>query len=342
MIEEDLKYIIKNTKDILSFFRGKKIFITGGTGFFGVWLVEFLVYANKILSLNMQISVLTRNKENYFRKMPCFLKYESLKYIEGDVRSFRYLGNSYDVVIHAATDTSLTHKKEKSLYNFDVITSGTKNVLDFAVASGVQDVVLISSGAVYGEQPRELKKISESFSGAPCTNDIKSVYGEGKRVTELLGLLYSENYNINVKIARCFSFIGPYMDLNNGFAIGDFIKNFVNDDTIVINGDGTPYRSYLYMSDMVIWLLTILVRGDNCTPYNIGSEHAVSIKELAVMVSKIDNKNLPIQILEKKSDESLPRRYIPSVEKAYDELGLRQRIDLNDMIIKTIRWAEKI
>jgi len=339
MISEDFEYIFNNTIDIWDSFRNKNIFITGGTGFFGTWIVESLIYANNKLKLNMHISLLIRNKHKHNTRIPYWTQHEFISYLIGDVRDFEFSGKKYDFVLHAATDVSLTHSKENTIYNFDVIVNGTKHVLDFSKIVGATNVLIISSGAIYGKQPASLKNIAEDYDGAPNIQDIGLTYGEGKRAAELLGLLYSNSYNFNVKIARGFTFVGPYMKLDGDLAIGNFIKNYISNEDIIITGDGSPFRSYLYASELVICLLFILIKGKNCVPYNVGSDKAISIKELAELIAKINNKNLNVDIREKTMENKLPSRYVPSVSRINKEFGLKQKICLDQMIAKTIKWA---
>lgn len=324
--------------DLWEAFRNKKIFITGGTGFFGKWIVDAFIYANNKLSLNLQITLLVRNKSKCISIMSTWLNLNLINYIEGDVRSFEFPESNYDYILHAATDTSLTHAVEKSAYNLDVIINGTKHVLDFAKYTKARDVLYISSGAVYGKQPQIIGNIEEDFEGAPRVDDVTSIYGEGKRIGELLSLQYSDSYGFNVKIARCFTFVGPYMKLDGDLAIGNFIKDYINNDKITVKGDGSPFRSYLYISELVVWLLFILIKGKNCTPYNVGSDKPISIKSLAELIAGFGQKDLEVCICQKPV-VILPSRYVPSVTKVNNHFGITQKIDLDDMIKKTINWA---
>src|SRR5260370_33188789 len=97
--------------------------------------------------------------------------------------------------------------------------------------------------------------------GAPDTMDANSAYGEGKRMAELLCAIYRKSYGIETKIARGFAFVGPYMQLDTHFAIGNFVSDSLAGQCIEVRGDGTPLRSYLYASDLMVWLWTILTRG---------------------------------------------------------------------------------
>ena len=154
----------------------------------------------------------------------------------------------------------------------------------------------------------------------------------------MLCSLYSSKYGLSVKIARCFAFTGPYLPLDKHFAIGNFMNNLLKHNPIIIKGDGTAIRSYLYSADLIIWLLTILVKGLNCRPYNVGSEFEITIKNLAEIISAISDEYLEVRILTQENRTTIPDRYVPSTRRARSELGLSQTIDINDSISRTMNF----
>ncbi len=147
-------------------------------------------------------------------------------------------------MIHAATETVARKTKEAPLEMFSTLAAGTEHVLEFAATHGTRKFLLTSSGAVYGKQPAELTHVPESFAGAPDPLDTLSVYGEGKRISELLCAIYQKRTGIECKIARCWAFCGPHLPLDAHFAIGNFIGDVLAGRHIQIAGDGTPRRSY--------------------------------------------------------------------------------------------------
>lgn len=193
-----------------------------------------------------------------------------------------------------------------------------------------------SSGAVYGKQPAGITHMPEDAEYSPDIYNHNAAYGEGKRVAEMLGAFYYRQYGIESKIARCFAFVGPYLPLDTHFAIGNFIKDALRKVPIRVNGDGTPYRSYLYASDLAIWLWTILFQGTPCRPYNIGSDQEVSIAALADKVTRISRSGMEVQIAEKADKEKPAQRYVPSIERVRTELNLEVTVSLDDAIRKTI------
>ncbi len=339
-IKDDLEHIIKYAGDVLEEFRDKKIFITGGTGFFGIWILETLAWANAKLNLNIEAVVLTRNIANFKKKALHIVNNKSFSFIEEDVKKFKYPKQKFNYVIHAAADTVIKYANINSILAFNDIVEGTRHVLDFAVSCKANNILYVSSGAVYGKQPYNLSHIPEDYMGAPDLTSLNSVYAEGKRTAEMLCTLYSNKYNLPIKIARCFAFVGPYLPLDKHFAIGNFILDLIENKHIIIKGDGTPVRSYLYISDLVIWLLTILIKGKNCYPYNVGSEEEVSIEKLAKIIAKFAKIPLDIEIKTRKSNLNIIDRYVPSTKRAQDELKLKQVVDLESGIYKTKRFAE--
>ena len=334
----DLDHILNHTQGLWEEIKGQRIFITGGTGFFGCWLLESFAFANKKLGLGASALVLTRNWEAFRKKAAHLADNPAINFLEGDVRTFSFPEGEFGYVIHAATEASIKINEEDPLLMFDTIVQGMRRVLDFSRVCGAKKLLFVSSGAVYGKQPTQLSNIYEDHTGGPDPADHSSAYGEGKRVAEFLCTQYGNKFGIEIKIARCFAFVGPYLPLNTHYAIGNFIRDGLKGGQIHVKGDGTPYRSYLYAADLAVWLWTILIRGNPGEAYNVGSGKALTIADLARIVANTFANELKI-VIDKKADERMPpERYVPLTEKIRNELGLRQQIDLEDAITRTIQW----
>lgn len=332
-LASDLDLILDRTRDLWEEARGERIFITGGTGFFGSWFLESFCWVNRRLSLGATAVVLTRNAVAFGAKAPHLAQDPAVRFHPGDVRSFDYPDGSFPLIVHAATTSSA---QVDPLLMLDTIIQGTRRTLDFARERGGRKFLLTSSGAVYGPQPPEMTHIPETFLGGPDTMNPGSAYGEGKRVAELLCAVYHQLYGLDVKIARCFAFAGPYLPLDAHFAIGNFIRDALEGGPITVNGDGTPYRSYLYAADLMIWLWTILFAGAACRPYNVGSEDDRDIKTIAGTVARSINPSAEIKIMKLPSN-SPPLRYVPATARAQAELGLRTHTTLESAIA---RWVQ--
>jgi nucleoside-diphosphate-sugar epimerase len=335
---QDLEFVLERIAPLWEEVRGQRIFLTGGTGFFGCWLVESFCHINQALNLGARMVLLTRNPAAFTATCPHLTANAALILHEGDVRSFTFPDGEFGYVIHAATDTSARGVAEVPLHTFSTIVGGTERVLQFAAVSGVRKFLLTSSGAVYGKQPADLTHISEGYAGAPDPLDPANVYAEGKRTAELLCALHQKTGRLDCKIARCWAFCGPHLPLDQHFAIGNFIGDVLAGRPIHIQGDGTPRRSYLYAADLVVWLWTILFRAPALVPFNVGSAHDVSILELAQTVAMTLNPKTEIHVAGKAVPGAAPLRYVPCVDRAREVLGLRQTIGLEECIRRTAKW----
>ena len=335
---EDLEHVLDRTRDLSEELRGQLLFITGGTGFFGRWLLESLLWANDRLSLGLSALVLSRNPDAFREKAPRVAGHPAIQFHPGDVRSFEFPKGGFSHIIHAATEASARLNAEDPLTMFDTILDGTRRALEFACHCGAGKFLLTSSGAVYGRQPPEMARVPEDYAGAPDPIDSRSAYGEGKRAAETLCTLFSRQHGIEAKIARCFAFVGPHLPLDIHFAIGNFIRDGLKGGPIVVQGDGTPHRSYLYAADLTIWLLTILFRGHNGRSYNVGSEEGVSIAELAHLVAASCGPEVAVIVRGKPDLSKAPERYVPSTERASRELGLVPWISLPAAIARTVAF----
>lgn len=331
----DLDDIVSRAEPWLRRLAGERLFITGGTGFFGRWLLEALTWADDRLDLRLRITVLSRDPETFTRRASALATHHALDWWRGDVRDFTPPPGSFPFVIHAATAASEQLNRTQPLLMFDTITSGTRRVLEFADRAGCVAMLLTSSGAVYGPQPTHIERVDENHPGAPSPNSPASAYGEGKRAAEFL----CAASGLPVKIARGFAFVGPFLPLDAHFAVGNFIRDLLHGKPIEIHGDGTPYRSYLYAADLVVWLLAVLLDGQPNRPYNVGSDVAVSIAELAHAVAATGGDDR-VRVQGTPSGQP-PTRYVPSIARARDELGLEVWTPLDQALRRTLCWARE-
>jgi nucleoside-diphosphate-sugar epimerase len=337
-LSADLDYILGHARSLWDDLRGERLWITGGTGFFGCWLLESFAWANDRLNLGAQAVVLSRNPRAFEKKAPHLYHHSAIRFHTGDVRNFQFPEGAFTFIIHAATDASARMNQEDPLLMLDTIVQGTRHMLDFAIHCGARKFLLTSSGAIYGQKPPETTHISEDYPGAPDPTDPGSAYGQGKRHAEHLCVLYARQYCFEIEIARCFAFVGPYLPLDIHFAIGNFIQDALNGGPIIVKGDGTPCRSYLYAADLAIWLWTILLRGQSCRPYNVGSAEAISIADLAHIVARAFDPPPAVNVLGVPDPNKLPERYVPFIDRISEELGLRQGISLVEGITRTIDY----
>lgn len=338
---EDLSLILDRTAPLWAEVRGQSIFLTGGTGFFGCWLVESFCHINRELGLNASVTVLTRNPRAFAAKCPHLSGDPAVTLHEGDVRTFAFPQREFSHVIHAATDTDARAAANAPLEMLSTIVAGTERVLQFAAACDARKFLLTSSGAIYGKQPPTMTHVPETWLGGPDSLAPENVYAEGKRAAELLCALVHQSSSLECKIARCWAFCGPHLPLDQHFAIGNFIGDVLAGRPIRIQGDGTPRRSYLYAADLAIWLWTILFRAPALVPINVGSDHDVSILELAQTVAATLNPATEILVARQPVPGAPPLRYVPSIDRAREMLDLREITPLEEGIRRTTAWIRR-
>jgi nucleoside-diphosphate-sugar epimerase len=336
-LNEDVDNVVFTLGSFCPALNGHRIFLTGGTGFFGKWLLHCFLGLRNAQDLDVSMTVLSSDPKGFLDSCPEFVDQPGLDFIAGDVRSFTPpAGRTFDFVIHGATAASAKLDQEDPEEMYSVITDGTRHLLEFARRCEARRLLYISSGAVYGTQPPVLSHIPETYEGVPTT-----AYGRGKKASEQLCLDASAG-RFECVIARPFAFVGPYLPLDTHFAIGNFIRDCLENRPIVIRGDGTPLRSYLYAADLAEWLWTLLLRGEHGRAYNIGSEDAISIHDLACLVRECAGTQNEILVQEQSKAGVLPARYVPSVARVRQELGLSPRYSLSDAIRRTIAWHRNV
>jgi dTDP-glucose 4,6-dehydratase len=335
---EDLDHVLQHTEPLWRELDGERLFVTGGTGFFGKWTLGSMLHANRRLGLRVSALVLTRNPDGFGREMPQLVADPAIALHRGDLTDFAFPDGTFSHVLHMGTTSSTaTFNNEEPLAKFANIAHGTEHTLEFAVRCGAKRFLHTSSGAVYGRQPDHVAFLPEDFSTAPDPAVTAAAVGHSKRIAEFLTTAYAERHGIHATNARCFSFIGPHLPLDIHYAVGNFVRDALAGGPVTVKGNGTQQRSYLYAADLVIWLMTIMCRGRSGRIYNVGSEEDVTIGELAHRVARLAPAPVQVTIASSSPESPMRDRYVPSTERVRHELGLETFIPLDEAIARTFR-----
>ncbi|WP_313172125.1 NAD(P)-dependent oxidoreductase [Stenotrophomonas sp.] len=313
---------------------GQHLLLTGGTGFFGKWLLALLRRLNAS-GTQVHVSVVSRDPGRFLAAHPEHLDQPWLHWIASDIRELDGQHDRHvDMVLHAATDTS-SQAHEKPLEIFTSIVDGTRRVLEYAERNGARRLLLTGSGAQYGAIP-EGQPVAETSPLACESHLARNIYGESKRMQEALAAVYMQQSAIDVVMTRCFAFSGPGIALDGHFAIGNFVRDALRGNGITLNSSGHAVRSYLHGADLAVWLLVLLGEGHAGQVYNVGSDLSLSIAELAELVRRRLAPGTPLHILGRNDG---PRSYyVPAIDAAR-ALELAPWTRLQDSIDAMAAWA---
>ena len=310
---KDLYHVLMHTQRTWSTLSGAHFFIAGATGFYGKWLLECIIFANRQLDCGITATLLSRSPGRFALESPALAIAPEFTWLQGTTFDFPFPKQPCDVLIDFATPSAAeVSVAGKPL--IDTTLAGCQRLLEFARHSNAKRLLYASSGVAK----------QHSKAGA---------YAELKRRSELL---YSDSGMDHV-IARGFAFIGPYLPLTTKFAAGSFICDAIEGRSIRVDSDGTAVRSYLYAADLMIWLLTLIDRSESGGIYDVGSDHSVTIAELARSIGAHGG-GLDVQIRDA-SGSTTQDVYLPNLNARHQTLGLRVHIDLDEAIARTLSWA---
>jgi dTDP-glucose 4,6-dehydratase len=336
-ILSDLEEIIQTSGSDLEEIVNKPLVITGASGFVGTWLTLSWVAARKKLNGRGQLLITSRNPQSLLPLINVIDSRSPVIALSSDIRNLHIPSEFRNGnLIHAATPASAALNASDPASMLKIIIEGQDRVIVEAVRMNNR-LLFLSSGAVYGRQPLDLSHLPETWEGAPQIGDSNSAYHEGKRVAELMGNIAATKQGLHFVSARLFAFIAPFLPLGTHFAAGNFIRDALSSNQIEIQSGGGSVRSYLYATDLCSSLWALLVRGETTTAYNVGSEHEVSIKNLALEVASCTNRNVEVVVRGVDNSENV-NRYVPSIAKMEVELGWKINVLLKDSLFRTIQW----
>jgi nucleoside-diphosphate-sugar epimerase len=308
----------------------ESILIIGGSGFFGKSILDYFSRNFYLKKKIKKISVISTKNINgkIIRKIK---KYYKFKKINNNILKLKKIPKA-DYVIYCAL-----------LKNFKDDHLALKHYINLAKNFHKKSKILyISSGAVYQKQPSSIEKIKESYLSLNETNTY--LKNKNKRQYSLLKIKNEKifkqlgNYGIKTSIARCFAFVGRFLPRDSKYVVGNFIKNILENQDIIIKSNYNVFRSYMYADDLVRWLIKIAENSKvNCPIYNVGSEDAVNIHKFGSILAMKYNLNCPVRKIDKKNYDV----YVPSTSKIKKELNLITKFNSLQAVKKTINLLKK-
>ena len=335
IIAMDIREVVASKYIDWNFYRNSKILITGATGLIGSQIIKVLLHADLEYNLGIKILALGRNKKKIEEVLPKAGK--KIKFIVQDItKRIKYKGD-IDFIIHAASVTSSKDMTEKPVETIKSIVCGTENILEFAKEKNVKSLVYLSSMEVYGSIPFSRKEpIREKDFGYIDIFKSRSSYPEGKRMAETLCAAYWNEYKLPVKIARLAQTIGASLDYYNQKVFAEFARSVVEEKDIVLKTQGESIRSYIYITDVIVALLTMMKKGENGEEYNIANTKTTcSIKDIAKMLcDKYVKTNLVVEIDDKYYPE--PSKYELDTSKFQNISGWVPNVSLEEMFSRLV------
>lgn len=313
--------------------KNKNIFITGGAGFIANTLIKLLVESNKITVYdNFHRDTLTASG---------YVNHSNITIIKGDVLDLEHLTESMkgaEVVIHAAGIAGIDTVIKEPVKTMRVNMIGTANALEAARINTVSDKFIdFSTSEIFGSMAYKSSEKDESVAGS--AGEARWTYAVSKLAGEHLAHAYHQQYNLPTITVRPFNVYGPGQTGEGAIQI--FIKKALKNEPIFINGDGNQIRAWCFVDDFVDCIMKCLDNDDAIgESFNIGNARAITtilgLAETVCRVLKSDS-----EIIFKPALSADIELRIPSVEKAYDLLGFKSKVDLEEGVLRTAEWMKK-
>ena len=306
-----------------------KILVTGGAGFIGSHLCDFILEKGHyvICADNLLTGDIKNIKHNLQNKRFEFIKHDVTKPLK--------ISGRIDYVLHFASPASPVDYMNYPLETLDVGSAGTKNLLELAKKNKAK-FLLASTSEVYGDP--KVSPQSEEYYGNVNPIGPRSVYDEAKRFAEALTSAYIREKLVDARIVRIFNTYGPRMGLDDGRVVPNFIKQALTGQPLTVYGDGSQTRSFCYVSDMVSGIYKLMYTK-TAGPINIGNPKELKVNEFANVILKLTGSRSKIVYKPLPQDDPKQRR--PDISKAKKELGWAPEVDLEEGLRKTIAWFSK-
>ena len=286
IFDEDLSSVCEATFIPWDELKNTTIFLTGATGLIGTGIINSLQYANLKRKLNLKVVALVRNEDKARERFEAILGDGMLSFIQGSVEKLPPILGKIDYIIHGASQTASKEFVSHAVETIDTAITGTKNLLELAKEKKVKGFIYMSSMEMYG-YPKKGHHVTEDEIGTFSPLNLRNSYPISKIMCENLCCAYAKEYSVPAKIIRLTQTFGPGVHYNDNRIFAYFGRCVKTHQDIVLKTAGETERCYLYTTDAVSAILTILLKGNNAEAYNAADENTYcSIAEMAEKVAE--------------------------------------------------------
>ena len=335
---EDIKNAISSIKEIERL-RNKKIFITGSNGLIGSFIIDVIMYLNKVYDYNTYVIANSRKKENIEKRFSSYLNNGHFKYYIGNINEEIKYDDDIDYIINCASNTHPILYANEPIETIITNVIGNYNILNFASKKNVIKTIFLSSVEIYGENTNNIDRFKENEMGYIDCNTLRAGYNESKRVGEALCQAFIEEKKIDVSIVRLPRVYGPTVKDDDTKVMSQFIKKALLKEDIVLKSEGNQYFSYLYVVDAVVGIFDALIKGKKGEVYNLGNINSdIRLKDLAQLIANISNVKVVFDIPSDVERKGFSKATIARLnyDKAFNELDYSPKYSISDGVNKTI------
>ena len=310
-----------------------RILITGAAGFLGSHLCDRLIAeGHQAIGID---NFITGSPENIAH----LAGNENFSFYKHDVSNYIYVPGKIDAVLHFASPASPDPKSPVGYFNLPIQTMkagalGTHHTLGLAKANKAK-YLLASTSEIYGDPLVHPQR--EDYPGNVDPTGERAVYDEAKRFAESLTMAYHRTHDVDTRIVRIFNTYGPRMDLEDGRALPNFLKQALLGQPLTLYGDGSQTRSFCYVDDLIDGIL-LLLNSDEHLPVNIGNPYEMSILQFAEAINELTGNKAGVTYLPDDRSARDPQRRQPDITRAREILGWEPKISLEEGIKKTIPY----
>lgn len=317
---------------------GKKILITGGSGFLLSYLVYLFLYFNEKNKRKIDVHILDQNT----KKFDYLKNKQNFTLINSDITKKKKFTVNYNYIIHGASIASPVFYKKKPIETITSNVDGLLNILNnYKFSKSLKSMIFMSSSEIYGDPDKKNIPTKETYKGNVSCVGPRACYDESKRLGETISTIFYNKFKVPIKIVRPFNVYGPGQSLKDKRIFPDLMNNIKRNKDIILYSDGTPTRSFCYISDQIRGILEVLFRGKNGEPYNVGNTDEISIEGIAKLAVRLSKKSLKVKI-KVNSDKTFnidsPKRRCPDLKKIYRLNKWQPKIKLKTGLLRTINY----
>jgi UDP-glucuronate decarboxylase len=338
VIREDLERIVERAAPAVELLAGKTVLVAGAAGFLPSYVVDALAHANETLARPCRVLAVDNLSTGLPERLEHLREREDVVLVDADVTAPLPLDERVDYVVHGASIASPPWYRRFPLETIDANVTGTRRLLDLALANDGCRFLLLSSSEIYGDPPPERVPTSEEYWGNVSPTGPRAPYDESKRLAETLVSVYHRHHDVPTVVIRPFNVYGPRLRLDDGRVVPDFLRNALGGEPITLLSNGEATRSFCYIADFVAALLLLLVQGEPGEPYNVGNDEEVTIRALAETVSELAGGG-GVAVAESPDPDYLtdnPTRRCPDLTKTTSAVAWRPRVSLREGIERTL------